>query len=132
MVPDLAAVLKIEEIGDDFFWHERNDRLPEMQRGVYLRRLGPDTKPSWVARITFDGERLQRVFMKGARDYTHSNGVGSRGIFTYYALHSGIYEVHERLKWRKTRRYFIRVENAQITEVSREEALACLQNAPWA
>jgi hypothetical protein len=89
-----------------------------------------DKSPAWVARLTGPDPLYGfiREFLRGQKDYSRANGTGSRGVYVYYPLRPGIYEVHKRLNWRKTRRYFIRVEGTEITEISREEVLACLTN----
>jgi hypothetical protein len=73
---------------------------------------------------------FRREFVHGNRDYSRANGVGSRGIWEYFSLEPGVYEVYERLSWRRTDRYFLRVdEEGNLTRISRDEVLACLKNA---
>jgi hypothetical protein len=96
--------------------------------GRYAGYMGRDKSNPWVARIVgFDDTyRYKREFQRGITSYQRANGTGSRGIFVHYALNNGIYEVNERVSWKNVKRYFIRVENAKITEITREELETCL------
>lgn len=111
-------------IGDDFFYQQKRG-LMERNFDRWLRdgrRFGYDKKPAWLARITgVTAGGLRREFVKGVKDYTDANGVGSRGVWQHFALDNGVYEVHERLTWGKTHRYFMRVCDGVITEIKREE-----------
>ena len=119
-----VAVLILEQIADDFYWHEKRGGLPFQEWLRYMRRLGPDKEPTWVKRVTRKG----RTPVHGFRDYTHANHTGSRGIHEHYIMSPGIYEVHERTGWNKTRRYWCKSEDGCITEISRDEAERCLND----
>lgn len=127
----MLAVLKLEIIGDNYYAAKRE--APHKKR--YLQRyesaLGRNTSRPWVARLTGLDPKygFAREFLSGQKDYSLANSVGSRGVFVYYPLKPGVYEVNERLTWKKTRRYFIRVEDAQIEEITKDEVLAWLTNA---
>ena len=129
----MKAVLKLELFEDDFFWAQRkkakmDPRVWEMR----MKRLGPDKSPSWVARVrgvSEDGLRFDRQFVNGTRDYSEANSIGSRGVFCYYPLGDGVYEVNDRYKWGKVRRYFLLVQDGQKREITKEEAIQCLRNA---
>lgn len=87
----------------------------------------------WVAEITGlnnDGKFLRR-FLQGDTDYTRANSVGSRGVHKYYHLRSGrIYEVAERLTWKRTIQYFCRVDDqGEIVRVERKAVLDLFQGA---
>ena len=131
----MLAVLKLELIGDNFFSYRRARASGKARENPRVERygemLGRDKSPSWVARITGldDKYGFAREFQRGQKDYSRANSIGSRGIYEYFALPDGIYEVHERLTWRRTRRYFIRVKDTAITEISREEVEQCLKSA---
>lgn len=128
----MLTVLKLEIIGDNYYSYKRDlangeaREIPRMER--YAEMMGRDKTRPWVARITgFDKKYgFKREFQRGQRDYSKANSIGSRGVYEYFALKSGIYEVHERPTWKRTRRYFIRVEGAEIMEVSHEEVEGCL------
>jgi len=126
----LLAVLKLEVIGDNYFAYRKFAQRPSPR---YERNVYQMTKKSmrpWVARITGTDPQfgLAREFLQGQKDYSQANSVGSRGIYLYFPLKDGIYEVNERLTWKRTRRYFIRVEDAQTTEISREKVGEWLAN----
>ena len=123
----MLAVLKLEIIGDNYFAYKRDlangaaHENPRVEK--YGEMMGRDRIRPWVARVTgFDKKYgFKREFQRGQRDYSKANSIGSRGVYEYFALSDGIYEVHERLTWKRTRRYFVRVENAEIMEISCEE-----------
>lgn len=126
----MRAVVRLELIADDFFYHQKHGGRPFDWLLHYMMRLGPDKSPSWLAHLVgHDGHRFVREWPNGVRDYSEANRSGSRGIFVYYALPDGIYEVNDRYHWNKVRRYYIRVSDATITEITREEAIACLKSA---
>lgn len=132
----MKAVLRLELIGDNHIQRARAIKRGEAQMPQHIPRMVELVKHSqkrfipWVAQITglCDKYGLKREFIRGQRDYTLANSVGSRGVFCYYPLDPGVYEVNERLTWKKVRRYFIKVENTQVIEITKEEAL-CLINA---
>jgi hypothetical protein len=124
----VKAALKLELIGENYFAYQRTARWRDAETERYGRMLGLDQSPVWVARIVGiepDGN-WQRIFLHGQKDYTHANRNGSRGVFCYYALDDGTYEVHERTNWKKTRRYFLVVEEGAYREADREEVLLWL------
>ena len=103
----------------------------ELIGGAYggQQYMGRDTSRPWVARITgFDDEYgYKREFMRGRWDYTNASSTGRRGIFVYYALEPGLYQVHERISWKHSKRYFILVQNvelydSEIQKITQEEA----------
>lgn len=127
----MRAVLRLELIGDDYFYAKRHNTWSFDKILRYMRRLGSDKSPSWTARITGIDDKSQpvREYLQGQRDYSEANSTGSRGIFVYYALPPGIYEVSDRYHWRKVRHYFCRVEGTEIIEISKDEVIECLKSA---
>jgi hypothetical protein len=120
----MRAVLGLELIADDYFWHTRRGLWDWDKQLRYMRRLGPDKSPTWVAHITGFDEKFgyKREFLRGQRDYTDANSIGSRGIMAYYILKPGLYQVNERRTWKHVRRYFILAEESEYREISKEEA----------
>lgn len=118
----MRAVLSLEFIGEVYYAHRREKSRPDLV-ARYERLFGRDRSRPWVAKlISIDPEAsFQREFMRAQIDYSRANSTGSRGVFLYYALPDGIYEINERKTWKKVARYFIRVKDAQIEEVAREE-----------
>lgn len=116
----MRAVLCLEDIG----WGDTDKHA--------ALRPGQSPRP-WVARLLRyeQGElvfgKFEREFVRGQRDFSQTNRSGSRGIFIYYALKPGIYEVNDRTSWSNTRRYFCRVDGVVITEISRTEAIQWLE-----
>lgn len=108
----MRAVLEIELFREDEYAFDRN------------------LKP-WVSRLTGLDEnyRFQREFINiSQKDYSRANSKGSRGIYIYYILKDGIYEVKRLVDWKRTRRYFIRVDEDRISEISRAEVIGYLEN----
>ena len=118
----MKASLKIEAIGDDvdqmlrFFTQLTNDLSP----GLGNMTFGKPLQTYWVAQITGVDPKYKyaRSFLRGRKDYTHSNRKGSRGVFVHYLLESGyLYEVKKSSK----RRFFCIVDNeVDIIEVDKE------------
>jgi hypothetical protein len=123
----MVASLRLEAIGDnyrrlkpagiDHFFHVMG-RIP---RAHYARILS-GTSP-WVARLVSRHPRrgFDREFLRGNRDYLEANGCGSRGIYIYYLLPEGVYEVHELVNWSKNWRYFVRSVAGKIVEIDGDE-----------
>lgn len=116
----MLAVLSLEFIGEDF---EAATRAASRAAKKVGYDLGHKSSRPWVARITGRCEKYTyaREFLRGQIDYSRANSTGSRGVFLYFVLKDGIYEVYKHLSWKRSRRYFIRVEVTTITEISREE-----------
>lgn len=136
----MRAVLKLEFIGENYFAYQREKKKSEGQSAYEIDKsverygsiLGRDKSRPWVARVTGvqdDGYTFVREFMNGQIDYSHANKNGSRGVYLYYPLKDGMYEVNARERWTKVRRYFIRVKDTQITEIPREEVYRCLASS---
>jgi len=127
MLGMMRAILKLEAIGDDIHAYKKLIRRGDIEPDN-IRRI-PAVKQmrskAWVARITgLDREfRFQREFLRGQRDYSGANAIGSRGVYIYYALTDGVYEVNAPLSWTRTDRYFMRVEGTQMTRMTLEEVM---------
>jgi len=115
----MRAVLKLEIIGDNYLQQARLIREGKLQmprptrRMIDVIRYGRRELHPWVARITPKG----REFVESVRDYRAANNIGSRGIFLYYALRPGTYEVNECVRLGKARRYFVRVAGTDYEEI---------------
>jgi len=86
-------------------------------------RLRTGLPRPWCARITGADPTygLAREFLKPNKGYLDANRNGSSGIYLYFNLAPGIYEVQEMLAWNLTRRYFLRSEAGQCQEISLQE-----------
>lgn len=124
----MRAVLKLEHIGDNRLSFDRAEALGKVTRHPWRPKIEWHGKRAWVARIVgFDDVYgFQREFIRGLRDYGEANSTGSRGIFEYYPLKPGIYEVSEPSTWKHCRRYFCRVEGEDIVEVDFKEVYNAL------
>lgn len=128
----MRAVLKLEIIADNYYaYQQEKDNAEKEWGGVrrYEEALGHDKTRPWVARLTglSDKYGFEREFIHGQKDYRDANSVGSRGVYEYFPLPPGMYEVHERLTWKKTRRYFLKVEGTEKEEISRAKVIQCLK-----
>jgi hypothetical protein len=124
----------LEAIGDDTracvrLWH-----------GVVSQALGKDVAdqvigsfPSraWAAEITGLDPKygFARKFLKPSVDYSEANSVGSRGVYRYYWLEEGkVYDVSSPKSWKRTDRYFCRVEDGNLIEMGKDEVKEWLKN----
>ncbi|MEM5795162.1 MAG: hypothetical protein AAGU23_02635 [Bacillota bacterium] len=132
----MKAFLQIEAIADD-----TSSRLKVYEMVVdtitcpgFCKKIifgGPDPFKPWVAEITgLDPVyKFKREFLKAKKDYTHSNGTGSRGIYVNYIIECGrIYEVKCMATSTRIDRYFCMAEeNGDIKRLTREEVEQCLK-----
>lgn len=121
------AVLKLEFIGENYFAYKKQATIPHPATERYKDYLGRNQSRPWVQQIVKKGGHIAREYMPGQIDYSQANSTGSRGVYLYYYLPSGIYEVNERSSWTRVRRYFCKVELGQIIEISQEEVEECLK-----
>ena len=121
----MFAVVKLEQIADDFYWHEQHGNLPFVEWLYHMKRLGSDKSQSWLAKLDENGNR---DYISGLADYSKANSTGSRGIFMVYLLETGAYEINERISFRKVKHYFSIVENGVLREVTKGDALKWLKN----
>lgn len=111
--------LKLECIGDD------QTKLG----GIYSALLGSIPSRAWVARVKcIHKNYVQREFIKPQKGYSNANGVGSRGVMAHYFLDDGIYEISDPQSWKNTDRYFAYIEDGELWKVTREEAIAWLND----
>lgn len=117
----MLTALKVEDINPVDY---RTAALWRMIGGQ--KRLVPCR--AWCAQITGTDPTygLAREFLRPSVDYSKANSQGTRGVFRFYWLEDGIYEVSSPASWRNTERYFCRVENGQIVRISKAEVLECL------
>lgn len=119
--------LRIEAIGDDLEDQLRSARREMRDAGVppeEIRTSAPRIRSAWVAEIRGRSRKygLARAFIRGKKDYSEANSVGSRGVYIYYFLEPGrYYEVSEPRSWRHTERYFAKVRGGKVVRVDEEE-----------
>lgn len=129
----MRYVLELEAIGDNhafgFAQLCRGGAGRSLRQEIDALRYGRRDVQPWVARLTGLCERyvFRREFLRGQKDYARANGTGSRGVYFYYFLEPGFYEINSRESWKRTRHYFAEVVDDQtIVERSREEIERCL------
>jgi hypothetical protein len=132
----MRYVLKLEAIGDNhvaYLRHYEKQAQPKRfgRKEIDAYKFGTKQHVPWCAKIIryrVDG-RFDREFIDGQRDWRDSNSTGSRGIFVYYALRPGLYEINSPETWRRVDRYFARVvDDSTLERISKEELIRCLQN----
>jgi len=131
----MRAVLRLEAIGDNWRWYARQleqgkIRNPHLRDNINAIRYGQKRHRPWVARIQGTDDRwdFKREFVQGPRDYTYADKLGERGIYEYFYLQPGLYEINDPIALGESRRYFARVNDDSLTEINREELLECLTN----
>lgn len=119
--------LKLECIGDNINAELRalEGMVARTCDATTTRAMRAPKRQPWVARIVGTCKRfgLSREFIRGEKDYTESNTVGSRGVYLHYHLADGIYEINDLESWGRSRRYFLLVIGGSSREITKEEAL---------
>ena len=91
--------------------------------------LGWNEEIPYVAQIInydFDRAEFNKVHKYGYTDYKFANSTGSRGVYKYYFVEDGIYEIQERISWKKFEHYFVLIKDGKKTKLDFEEVLNCL------
>jgi len=112
------AVVKLECIGD-------NETFYPTPWGMV--KLLPSR--AWIAKIVgYDSKYIyKRNFIKGIKDYSHANSVGSRGVYKYYHLTDGLYEIKSPQSWKWSDRYFAKVKEGKLKRITEEELIRWLE-----
>lgn len=121
MSETVFASLRLEHCADDIAWQHRRGG---MNRGFdrWLRdwrKLGPNKTFTGVTRVNLDGSRET---LQGVPDYTGANRKGSRGVYYWYTLAPGLYDINHRYKINAVRRYWLLSESGTTREMTTEEA----------
>lgn len=130
----MKAAFRLEAIADN--WHDARLRLetgqmrhpPRWRDHLDAIRYGQKRLCPWVARvidIRADGS-IEREFVHGTKDYSRADSIGSRGVYIYYVLDPGVYEVNERIDLLRARRWFGRVADGVLSQITKQEAIECL------
>jgi hypothetical protein len=106
----MRVALRLEEV-NEFFRCGRTK--------VHITKIRP--RP-WVAKIKYccKTDRIIREFIRPTMNYSRANTTGSRGIYRYYWLNTGVYEIYDIHSWKFADRYFCAVENGQLIRVDFE------------
>lgn len=87
-------------------------------RGRLARLLaGPPPSSGWCARVTFDCGTVHREFLRPLVDYAAANSVGSRGVTKTWLLPDGLYQVHQKISWKRSRAYYLAVRDGAPVEL---------------
>lgn len=131
----MKATLNVECIGDDARAQLNFSRalLTEVFNAQVAKGIiGEATANYFVAEITgFDPKyKYQRTFLRAKKDYRRANSKGSRGVYAWYILESGrVYDVLERVSWRRSERYFCKVtDQGDIIRISEYEVQQWLKS----
>jgi hypothetical protein len=131
----MRYVFKMEAIGDGFaayLRHYNKTNPPRFgKRELDAIRFGRKEMQPWIARIKGLHPKFEfdREFIESQRDYTGSSSTGNRGIWLYYALKPGIYEINQRYTWKRYERYFARViDDNTLERISKQEVLNCFKS----
>ena len=127
----MPYVLALESIGDTFRQAKRKLLSGQIKLDVSRsshRMALLSKKAPWCAQIVgvrVDGT-LKRVFVQGLKSYEFSSGTGNRGVYYWFILQDGFYEVHEHISWGKSDRYFCRVLDGVLVKVDKKDLMICL------
>lgn len=119
--------LKLECIGER---ENRELRLIQMMVGKvapeHAKQFKADTHVPWVARILgLDAKYgLRREFIRGDKWFGEASANWNRGVYLHYDLDDAIYEVHQLVSWKRSRRYFISVVGELSTAIEKEAVIA--------
>lgn len=122
----MKATLKLEYIGADSadLLNAMCRQFNQAEPGLGDRFIGRPKSRPWVAEI-IGGSRTHpdREFVSSKRDYSEANSKGSRGVYLWFLLETDkLYQVHERVSWKNSRRYFVAVrEDGEIYTLNDEE-----------
>lgn len=83
----------------------------------------------YVAEIVTIG--FGRKFLRGWKDYSEANSIGSRGVYCYYRVESDrLYEVRQNKSWSRTVTYYLVIDkDGTRHHMGREEAKEWLVNS---
>ena len=120
-------IIRLEAIGDNWRYYARQleareIRNPNWRDQLNAIRYGQKRHRGWVARLIGLDARygFRREFLEGPRDYTQADSMGQRGIYEYFYLSDGLYEINEPTGLGKSRRYFASVADDAMTEIGRD------------
>lgn len=130
----MRYMLKMESIGD--FAAKSAARRWVRGREINKRDLfllqNAQKLKTWVAEIVGIDSKygFARNFLAGQKDYSEAGGVGNRGVWFYYWLKPGIYEINQRVSVKVARRYFLHVIDHQTSiEITKEEVLKAMNES---
>lgn len=128
----MIAVLGLESIGDDAARVRGAGACVVRDLGRQVRREAryAERPRPWVARIVGADPQygFAREFVRPKKDYAEAGGTGSRGVFLWYELPEGVYEVNAPQSWKRTDRYFARSERGRLAHMTRREVVRWIES----
>lgn len=107
-------IIWLEAIGDDT--DQRGKIFGWQPRHAVAQVMGSNGRGGWT-----------KAYLRGIRDYSKANGVGSRGVMVGYQIEEGpIYWVASPQTWKHTDRYFLRIVDGIEWRMTEDEVRACL------
>lgn len=133
--------IRLECIGDDIAqamrgFEKKADALAPAERGHQWQRLFKAARTSswpepFVWRIVGVNERghFTKERVRGRKDYTHANSVGSRGVYLWYTLVRGeFYRIQSIPSWKRARVFYAVATADGYGEMTEQEVYACLSD----
>lgn len=131
--------IRLECIGDDIAqairaFDSKVSTLTAFERGhQWQRRFRSARTASWpepfVWQVVGISERgsLMEERLRGRKDYTHANSVGSRGVYLWYSLVRGeFYRIQSIPSWKRSHVFYAVATADGYAEMSEQEVRACL------
>lgn len=79
--------------------------------------------------VIYYPHELDRSFVRGRLDYTHSNSAGSRGVMIHYLLPEGLYRVSHHVSWASRESYYTVSARGVLSRVDIKEPEQWFQTA---
>lgn len=100
--------------------------------GVWKAEIITGRPQPWAAHLFGLDKRwgFRRQFITGVRDYSYGQEHHTRGVYLYFNLPPGLYEVFRSISWRHEERYFFQIDdNGDLYRMSKDNVESCLKNA---
>lgn len=127
------VILKLESIRDcqrDKYWNYLQGRVrmgkSEVSGSKWLMGQKPSVKE--VVSVNHDGHPVKRL-IRGKKSYAEATGVGDRSVFYWFNLRQGrCYLIREQMSQRRSRQYYVFINNGATHEISEAQAVAYVQS----
>lgn len=83
----------------------------------------------WLAKIVAvcDVYGFEREFLKPVPDYSHGQHHHTRGVYWYWFVDDGVYQLDKPISWKHRERVFLRACGGEVAEITKDEVMECLQ-----
>lgn len=127
------VILKLESIRDcqrDKYWNYLRGRVrmgkSEINGSKWLMGQKPSVKE--VISVSHDGRPVKRQ-LQGKKSYAEASGIGDRAVFYWFNLRQGrCYLIREQMSRRRSRQYYVFINNGEIHEITDAQAVAYVQS----